>query len=160
MSIGWVANLADAQAYFDDERLETSAWDYLLTLDSTGLLNEKALLNAFNRLYYDTRWALPTYAEASATELIMLRKVNCEMAYYLAEHLADEDRRKGIQAQGVIKAGIVQEDYSESMLNDLPVPPFVIAMLAIYSTEKPIHIADIDRDENLWAKRKLVIPES
>jgi|WetSurSiteA1Bulk_404760.scaffolds.fasta_scaffold00047_40 hypothetical protein len=160
MAIGWVSNLADAQAYFDDERLETSAWDYLLTLDSTGDLSSKALLNAYNRLYYLPEYDLPTHAEASASDLIILRKAQCEMAYYLCVHLADEDRRMGLQAQNVIEAGIVKEKYSEDRLNSLPIPAYVIELLSLWSNLKPLHIADLDRDENLSAKRKMIIEES
>jgi hypothetical protein len=143
MSLGWFDDLSDAEGYFADERLETSEWDAL-----TSDLKPKVLINAYNRLYYDPRWELPTYAEATPVELIKLKKANGEMAYYLAQHLADEDRRKGLQAQGVIEAGIVKEKYLADMLMELPVPPFVIVILSPWSTEEYAGALDLARDEN------------
>ena len=72
------------------------------------------------------------------------------MAYYLAQHLEDEDRRKGLQAQATIGAGIIQEKYNKDMLTELPVPPFVEAMLedAGFLTESAFAMVDIDRDED------------
>ena len=155
MAIGWLLDLASAESYFEDERLETAAWDALFALDTTGLYAEKALLNAFNRIYYAKKYILPTYAEATATQLIVLRKAQCEMAYYLAQHLADEDRRKGIQAQGVVKAGIVQEDYDPKWLDRIPIPPFVDNLLAQFKGGGPLHVANVERDEDESADEKV-----
>ena len=146
MSIGWFVDLDGARTYFEDERLETEAWDDLFASD--GILETKVLIQAYNRIYYDPRWSLPTYAEASALILSELSKANAEMAYYLAEHLEDEDRRKGLQAQGVITAGVVKEQYSEKHLMDLPVPPFVIAILKPWSTERFAGVLEISRDDD------------
>ena len=154
MSIGWFADLADAEDYFIDERLETECWDDLL--ESTLHQETKAIINAYNRIYYDTRWDLPTYITATAAELAILRIVNAEMAYYLACHMSDEDRRKGIQAQGVIEAGIVKEKYSEGMLMALPVPPVVAAMLTPWLIPTSfISTANLARDEEESVKTKV-----
>ena len=154
MSIGWFADLADAEDYFIDERLETECWDDLL--ESTLHQETKAIINAYNRLYYDTRWDLPTYITATVAELAILRIVNAEMAYYLACHMSDEDRRKGIQAQGVIEAGIVKEKYSEKMLMALPVPPVVAAMLTPWLVSTSfISTANLSRDEEESVKTKV-----
>ena len=126
MSLGWFNDLADANLYFTNERLETESWD---DLTPAATLKPKVVLNAYNRLYYDPRWILPTYVEATADELVILKKINGEMAYYIALHLADEDRRKGIQAQATIEAGVVKEKYDKDKLGDAPVPAVVIAML-------------------------------
>ena len=147
MGIGYFDDIADADTYFEDERLETEAWDDLEEL-SGETLKTKVLTQAYNRLYYDPRWSLPTYAEASAFVLSELQKANAEMAYYLAVHLADEDRRKGLQAQGVIGAGVVKEQYSETHLMDLPVPPFVIAILKPWSTERFAGVLEVIRDDD------------
>ena len=145
MSIGWFDNLANAEAYFTTERLVTTAWDHL----STDALKTKAVINAYNRIYYDPRYAVPTYAGATAAQLIILKKVNGEMAYYLAQHLEDEDRRMGLRSQGVIKAGIVKEDYKDDSI-ELPVPPLIDALLADegFTTEKAFGMVDIDRKED------------
>jgi hypothetical protein len=148
MAIGYFINLADAEDYFIDERLETECWDDLGSGSGTGL-KEKAIFMAYNRIYYDPRWDLPTYPLATAAELVVLRKANAEMAYYLTCHLADEDRRKGIQAQGVIEAGVVKEKYHQDWLAVLPVPPFVESMLAPWLVgKKAFGAIDLARDED------------
>ena len=146
MSLGWFATLVEAESYFTDERLVTTAWDAL----STDALKTKAIINGYNRVYYDPRYDVPTYADASATQLVILKKVNGEISYYLAQHLEDEDRRKGIQAQATVKAGIVKEDYNKDDLMSLPVPPFVDAMLdgAGFTTDVAFKMIDVDRDED------------
>jgi len=145
MAIGWFSNLADAEAYFTTDRLVTTAWDDL----STNALKTKAVINAYNRIYYSAKYNVPTYADATAAQLVILKKVNGEMAYYLAQHLDDEDRRMGLRGQGVIKAGIVKEDYKDDSI-DLPVPPFIDALLgdAGFTTEKAFGMIDIERDED------------
>ncbi|MCK9598411.1 MAG: hypothetical protein WC583_02765 [Candidatus Omnitrophota bacterium] len=155
MSIGYFADLDDAEDYFDIERLETSAWDDLVE-DSATHQKQKVIVNAYNRLYYDPRWDLPTHADASAVELIKLRKANAEMAYYLAQHLDAEDHRKGIQAQGVVSAGVVKETYSEAMLKDLPIPPFVEALLEPWlDTSGYVGVSNIARDDEYSARKKV-----
>ena len=147
MSVGWFATLVEAKAYFTVERLVTTAWDVLVVLgDPTAT---KAVINAYNRIFYDPRYDVPTYADATAAQLVVLKKVNGEMAYYLAQHLEDEDRRMGLRAQGVIEAGIVKEVYKED-LAELPVPPFIDALLEDegFVTEKAFGMVDVDRDED------------
>lgn len=146
MAIGWLLNLTSGTDYFTEERLRDSFWTSL----ATDALKTRAIINAYNRLYYGNEFVLPTYAEASADQLVVLRKANCEMAYYIAQHLSDEDRRKNIQAQGVIRAGIVKETYLEEMLKNTPVPPFVRDMLiaAGFKKRKFFNIVELERDEN------------
>lgn len=144
MSLGWFNNLTEAKAYFTNERLVTTSWDALT--DPGGMT--KAVKNAYNRIYYDSRYIVPTYADATAAQLVILKKVNGEMAYYLAQHLEDEDRRMGLRAQGVIEAGIVKEVYKEDLT--APIPPFIDDMLdeAGFVTDKAFGLVDIDRDED------------
>ena len=143
MSLGWYDDLNDAKAYFTDERLITTAWDAL----STDALKTKAITNSYNRIYHDSRYNVPTYAAATAAQLVILKIVNGEMSYYLAQHMEDSDRRMGLRAQGVITAGIVKEEYKDDgLITD--VPPFVDAMLddAGFETAKAFGMVDIDRD--------------
>ena len=146
MSLGWFDDLDDAKDYFIIERLVETAWN-ALTLDPA---KTKAVINAYNRIYHDPRYDVPTYAAATPAQLVVLRIVNGEMAYYLAQHLEDEDRRKGLQAQAVIEAGIVEEKYDKDKLYDLPVPPIVDALLEEegFVVEKAFGIIDVDRDED------------
>ena len=144
MALGWFFDLADAKAYFTNERLVTTAWDVLS--DPGGMT--KAVTNAYNRIYYNPKYDVPTYADATAAQKVVLKKINGEMAYYLAQHMEDEDRRMGLRAQGVIKAGIVEEVYKEDV--DLPVPPLVEEILeeAGFTTEKAFGMVDVARDED------------
>jgi hypothetical protein len=144
-TIGWFDALATAESYFTSERLETTAWDGL----ATDAKKTKALTQAYNRIFYSGLFDVPEYADATAAELIVLRKAQAEMAYYLAQHLASEDRRKGLQAQGVTQAGIVKETYSESALSDIPIPPIVAGILEDYSTAgEAFYVAKVERDED------------
>lgn len=155
MSIGWFADLADADAYFADERLETDAWD---ALDDDPSIDKKTKVinQAYNRLYHDPKWVLPTYADATVAELVKLRIANAEMAYYLAVHLMAEDHRMGIQAQNVIEAGVVKEKYSEDKLNSLPVPAAVEALLEPWlDTSGYIAAANLARDEEVSVREKV-----
>lgn len=144
MSIGWFVDLADANSYFLEERFATEAWDGI-TDDS---LKIKAINYSYNRLYHSPLWTLPTFADAGAAELVRLRIINGEMANYIIVHLSDEDRRKGIQAQNVIKAGIEEETYDKDQLDKLPIPASVINLLKPWVKAKYLHVTNIDRDED------------
>lgn len=139
--IGW-STLAEAEAYFANNRLETAEWDVLSTDDKKN----KTLNFSYNRILYAKQFTIP--AAPTAAQLIKLKIAQQELAYYIAIHLADEDRRKGLQAQGVIKAGIIKEDYFEEWLDKLPFPPIVINILEPFSNEVEFAIMEIDRDEN------------
>lgn len=143
MSIGWFSGLPDAETYYLNERLVTSDWDALTDAQKT-----KAINYSYNRLYHSPLWDLPTYAEADAAALVILRIANAEMAYYIIIHLVDEDRRKGIQAQAVIKAGIEEETYEKTWLDKLPIPASVEDLLAPWLAAKYLHVTNIDRDED------------
>ncbi|MFW6121756.1 MAG: hypothetical protein ACOC80_12795 [Petrotogales bacterium] len=144
MSLGYFDDLSDANEYFMDERLITTAWDDLAD-DAT---KTKAIKNAYNRIYYSPKYDVPKYADASAAQLVILKKANGEMAYFLAQHLEDEDRRKGLQIQGITDAGIVKEKYSKDDLMSLPIPPFVDTLLKDFKTAKAFGMVDIERDED------------
>lgn len=143
MAWDYFLNQADADAYFTVERLVTTLWDA-----AAPAIKEKAVNHGYNRMFYDPDYNLPTLAAATAAELVVLRKATGEMAYYLLLNLADEDSRKGIQAQGTIEAGIVKEVYWEEMLTTLPIPPPVIALLDAFKDMQVVRKTDIDRDEN------------
>lgn len=145
MSTGWFNNLADAEAYFTIDRLVTTAWDDL----STDALKTKAVIQGYNRIFYDPQYNVPTFAAATAAQLVILKKVNGEMAYYLAVHLSAEDHRKGLQAQAVTDAGVVKEKYNKDLLDELPVPPMVKALLDEFDLKgETMVMIPIDRDEN------------
>ena len=150
--IGYFTDLSEAEDYFLDERFITELWD---DLGSGAPEKTKALNMAYNRLTNDPRWTLPTPATATAAELEKLKKAQAEMAYYLVEHLEGEDARKGIQAQGVTQADVVGETYLETDLMNMPVPPFVIALLSGWDASKHFGIVDLARDESKKAGEKV-----
>jgi hypothetical protein len=149
--IGYI-NITDADLYFST-RLSSDAWTDI-ALTSGDPIKTAALTTAYNRLFYSGLFALPTLAAATAAQLVVLKKFQCEMALYMLIHLADEDRRLGLQAQGVTVAGIVKEQYKESDLNKLPIPAFITAGLeamGFSAAPVPFYVVDIDRDEDKGA---------
>lgn len=144
--IGWFDTVDQANTYFDTERSDTRCWDEIIA--ESANIGDNVLRHAYNRLYYSPRYDLPTKAEATADELVILRKAQAEMAYYLACHIIDEDRRMGLQAQHVKKAGIVKEDYREATMNKAPIPGVVDDLLSAWKKAKHLHVTDIDRDED------------
>ena len=145
--IGYLT-IVEADAYFST-RLSADTWTSI-PADSTFAKKMAALTTAYNRLYFSGLFNLPLFADATADQLVVLQKAQCEMCLYMLLHLADEDRRKGLQAQGVTAAGIVKEQYAETDLNYLPIPPFVAGLLEEFSTAiiSPFYISKIDRDED------------
>lgn len=154
MTIGWLTNgVTDADTFFLTKRLKSTAWDALTV---TSLKDEKtAVLNmAYDRLRFCKDFEIP--AIPTAVQLERLALAQLETSYYLAGHLADEDRRKGLQAQGVDIAGIVKEQYADAYLSKLPLPAIVYDLLEdILSVEVPFYISDIDRDEEKGANEKV-----
>ena len=153
MAFGWFLDVADADNYFSLERLETEAWD-----DLSNAQKQKVLVNAYNRIYYSKEFIVPTYAEATSDDLVILRKANGEMAYYLAIHLGDEDRRKGLQAQATVEAGVVKEKYDKDRLYDTPIPQFVRDLLCGYlagEAGQEFGAVDLCRDESKSVHEKV-----
>lgn len=143
--IGWLNNVDEAETYFET-RYKSEAWDDVL--EESGDMQKTAVLTtAYNRLRYHGDFSIP--ASPTAVQLAKLKDAQCEMAFYFVIHLADEDRRKGLQAQGVISAGIVKEAYDRDSLDKLPIPlPVQELMKDFDKYGKPIAVVDIDRDED------------
>ena len=149
MAIGWLADVAEGIALYYKSRLEQQAWD-----DVNDHIKEKALYNAYDRIRFDSHYSIPV--APSASDLERLKLAQTEMGYYLLVHLADEDSRKGLQAQGVITAGIVKEQYSEAMLQTLPIPPFVAMLLFPWLVNTGfISTANLSRDEEESVKTRV-----
>jgi len=143
--LGW-STLAQAESYFANERLPVTHWENLADNDEKN----RELNAAYNRIYHHPDYSVPAAGDETAAELVYLIKAQSEMAYYLALHLGDEDRRKGLQAQAVTDAGIVKEKYDKDKLGDLPIPPIVDAILdaAGFKDNNVMAMLDIDRDED------------
>jgi hypothetical protein len=146
-AIGYLTT-TEADAYFST-RLASDAWT-TIPADSNFVKKIAALTTAYDRLYFSGLFDLPLFLNATADQLVVLKRAQCEMAYYMLVHLADEDRRKGLQAQGVSQAGIVKETYKDTDTNYLPIPPIVIGLLAEFvpAGDSPFYAVSIDRDED------------
>ena len=145
--IGWLP-IVDATAYFVTRYAE-AGWPALSDAQKTA-----ALTTAYDRLRYCDEFSIPT--SPTAAQKAKLADAQCEMAHYMIIHLGDEDRRKGLQAQGVVGAGIVKENYVGHLASDdkmgllkLPIPPIVYHILNEFRKYKsPLYMLDIDRDED------------
>lgn len=148
--IGWT-DLTAANTYFSTKRLETTAWDALATTVSGAKDLKTAVLNmAYDRLRFCKDFTIP--AAPTVAQLDGLAFAQHETAYYLAMHLKDEDRRKGIQVQGTVEAGVVKESYAEADLRKVPLPPIVYETMESLEFIKPaeagFYAVEIGRDEN------------
>ena len=145
MAIGWFADLAAADTLLDLEWMDHDAWTDL----ATNAIRTACLYQAYNRLYYSKEFILPTYADATVDDLVVLTKAQAEMALYLALHINDESRRKGLQAQATTDAGVVKEKYDKDLLLSTPLPPFVRDLLCAYLAGDDTQFGAIDlcRDE-------------
>jgi len=141
--LGW-ASLIEAESYFANERLKKTHWTALADDDTKNM----ALNMAYNRIHYCSDYSTPVAGAETVAQLIILIKAQSEMAYYIALHLEDEDRRKGLQAQAVIAAGIVKETYDKDKLSDIPIPPVVDALLEDFKSVESMAMIPIDRDED------------
>ena len=138
--IGWIS-VTNANTYFDT-RFSHDSWTALANEQKTAVLT-----TAYDRLRYCNEFSIPT--SPTAPQKALLADAQCEVAQYMIIHLSDEDRRKGLQAQGITDAGIVKETYHRDSLLKLPIPPIVYHILDSFKKYKsPLYILDIDRDED------------
>lgn len=128
----WVT-LAEAEAYFRTRLGSSGYWN--------GTANKvAALVTAFKQLL---RCGMFNIAATDTAQAI--KDAQCEMALFLLIHQEDMDSRAGLQAQGVTKAGIVQEEYSG---NALMVPANVLGLLQDLNVSgAPLYATDLTRDD-------------
>ena len=69
------------------------------------------------------------------------------MEFFLLQHQPDLDLRMGLQAQGVIAAGVVKERYKDDNTVEMPIPPIVQQLLADYDTDRPVYLVNLERNE-------------
>ena len=121
----YMGNRLDADSYWVDEEPD----------------NVRALITAYKWLNAGS-YSFPT------TPVQVMKDAQCEMALFLIQHQPDLDLRMGLQAQGVIAAGVVKERYKDDNYVELPIPPIVKKLLEDYSTERPVYLINIERNEN------------
>ena len=107
----------------------------------SGVDKEAAIITAYRWLIGSKDFSL------SSTETAQkVKDAQCEMALFLVQHQPDIDIRLGLQAQGVIEAGIVKEKYSGKAR--LPIPIAVTSLLDGYNNTRALYITNIERNED------------
>jgi len=81
------------------------------------------------------------------TPIQTMKDAQCEMALFLLQHQPDLDLRMGLQAQGVVAAGVVKEKYRNDGSIELPMPLIVQQLLSAYDTDSPIGLVTLERNE-------------
>lgn len=131
----WVT-LAEANTYFGDRPMSSEYW-------VSGNDKNAAILYAYKLLTRSNRYELPTTATQS------MKDAQCELAYYLLQQLNDIDIRMGLQAQGVVQAGMLKEAYRGDLVGGgaFPFPATVVDLLSGYDTVRGMFVFDVERDE-------------
>jgi len=129
----WVTE-AEANTYFDDRIFASDYWT------DAASDNSPALVTAY-------KWLNSGPYSFPATAVQNMKDAQCEMAFFLLQHQPDLDLRMGLQAQGVIGAGVVKEKYKDDNSVELPVPPIVQELLEDYQMEKPMFMVNLERNE-------------
>ncbi len=104
-----------------------------------------ALISAHRYINSLENYTFPTEV-ADITQA--MKDAQCEMALFLVIHQVDMDARKGLQAQGVKQAGIVQETYEDGAGGAISIPATVRSMLSDYATGSPLLAANVERDDD------------
>jgi hypothetical protein len=137
------ATITDANTYFTTRAGDAmTVWPTL-----TDPVKQSYLTTSYKRISRDSQWSIP--ASPSAAQLIILQEAQCELAWYFHIHINDEDRRKGIQSQGVIEADVVGEVYEKEYLDKVPYPPTIKDLLDDLTTHVAFGATEIGRDEDL-----------
>jgi hypothetical protein len=133
----WVS-VEDANLYFADRLGASTHWN-------TTASKSAALVTAFKQLMGCGLFSLAATDTAQA-----IKDAQCEMALFLLIHQEDMDSRAGLQAQGVAKAGIVQEEYDLAAAGKPMIPANVKALLKDYETEDSagLYISNATRDDD------------
>ena len=129
----WVTE-TEANTYFEARVTASDYWVNLATINKPALITAYKWLNA-------GKYTFP------ATPTQNMKDAQCEMALFLIQHQPDLDLRMGLQVQGVIQAGVVKERYREDNTIELPMPPIVQTLLQEYSTDRPVYLVNIERNE-------------
>ena len=129
----WVTE-TEANTYFEARVTASDYWVNLATINKPALITAYKWLNA-------GKYTFPV------TSTQNMKDAQCEMALFLIQHQPDLDLRMGLQVQGVIQAGVVKERYREDNTIELPMPPIVQTLLQEYSTDRPVYLVNIERNE-------------
>lgn len=99
---------------------------------ATGVDKAAALATAQRDLVASGLFAFPEVEEATVEEFEAMTAALCEQALFLLRQGAGADMRADLQAQGVVSAGIVQEQWVRQ--NGVAITQRAVAALAILRT--------------------------
>lgn len=140
------ATVAEADTYFTTRyQGDGIKWGDQTTADKTAALTT-AMYQVINSPVFEL--------QASVTS--NMQKAQMEQALFLIQQGGDVDRRMALQGQGVVKAGVVQETYKDSMTGPritggrrVPISPVAQDYLNSYRTGQPgIRAVGLSRDES------------
>lgn len=126
---------SEANTYFTDRIFASDYWT------NSNANNSPALITAY-------KWLNSGLYSFPDTATQAMKDAQCEMAFFLLQHQPGLDLRMGLQAQGVIAAGVVKEKYKDDNYVELPVPPLVQKLIESYETSKPVFLINLARNEN------------
>lgn len=135
----WVT-LQEADDYFATRIGADKYWD------NSQNNKEKALVTAFRQL----KVAYDLQADNTDENV---KYAQCEQALFLIAFSDEIFRRTSLQAQGIVKAGLLKEDYSQDMLQEVPISVMAKKFLKDYEpvseseTGVSVKFIDLSRDE-------------
>lgn len=132
----WIS-LADAEIYMASRYGADEFW----TEDTNKVA---ALVTAYKKIVDSGVFSdLPDTANSN------MKDAQCEMALFIVCEGADLLRRQGLQAQGVVGAGIVKETYDPKMRGQIAFPPEVLKLLEAYAGDYGTNFFcdDLTRDD-------------
>ncbi len=129
----WVTE-ATANAFFNSRIYASDYWV------NGNANNEPALITAYN-------WLNAGNYDFPAVATQAMKNAQMEYALFLLQHQPDLDLRMGLQAQGVVAAGVVKEKYKDDNYVELPIPPIVQKLIEDYETDRPVYLVNLERNE-------------
>ena len=136
----WIS-VADATTYFATRYGAGDQWGTSIPSETN---KEAALITAYNQIQSCKLFEIGTVTQD-------VKNAQCEQALFIIIHQTDSDSRMGVQAQGVLAAGIVKETYKASSGGEIPISPIAKRMLetaGAFTGRKLAYVMDIDRDED------------
>lgn len=126
----------EMDAYFLTRFGASDIWD-----DLTNLQKRSAMITAYKRI-------VSHFENLPATATAGMKDAQCEMALFIAIEGLDTMRRQGLQAQGVVQAGIAKEGYDPAARGAIAFPPEVLTLLKDYTARDDGAFAgEVSRDD-------------
>jgi len=129
----WVT-MDEADTYFSERIGASNYW-------TSGADKEQALITAYRQIKN-------AYNLSAETTDNNIKYAQCEQALFLIAFSDEIFRRASLQAQGVVKAGIVKEDYLKEYMGEVPICAMARNFLKDYDTTgAKVRFVDLTRDE-------------